>query len=1303
VVTQEPVAITGMGVVLPGASGVDRYWHNLLTGTDAITAIPEHRRDPEFHGAAGTGPDRTHGWRGGFVADTVELDSMALGIPPADIAGMELDQLTALAAASAAIEDAGGIDVDRGKVGVILGRGGYISSGLVGFEQRVRTVRQIVRTVRELVPLADPATLDGIRDALLEPLGDFRTESAIGLVPNLAASRVANRLDLGGPAYTIDAACASSLIAVDNAITELGRGRCDVVLAGGVHHCHDDTLWSMFTQIGALSPSQQIRPLSRDADGLLIGEGTAVLLLKRLADARRDGNRVYAVIRGAGVSSDGRGTSVLSPSVHGQVLALRRAWAAAGLDPRQPGAIGLLEAHGTATKAGDTAELATMTEVFGPPDGAGGVVGSVKSMIGHTMPAAGAAGLVKVALSLHHKVLPPTLHCAEPNPALARTRFRVIGEAEEWRDGPAPRRAAVNAFGFGGVNAHVIVEAADTARRRVDVREPDRVLRLAADTSDELAALLDRPQQTDVLGGGRARVGIVDPTPARLAVARRVVAKVARDGAPQRGVQGIWCTVDPLLPAARTAFLFPGLEADVSPQCADIARHFGLPAPRWSTATVLDHAESVTAVGLLVNAALGRIGIAADAVAGHSLGEWTAMRVAGMYTPEPTAELIDRYWSGEFSLPDTDYLVLGCPAAVAERLAARAEAVISHDNAPQQTIACGAPDAVRRLAEICREHGVITRALPFRSGFHTPFLRPHLTPFVKLADDLALRPPAVPVWSATSLAPYPTDPAAVRRLYVDHLLHRVRFRELIETLHGRGFRVFLQLGAGQLGSFVTDTLGPANHLVIGTAANLRPGLDQLRRVATALWVEGGSPRFEALEPHRVRLNTVRPQLSLPAHSRGILATTAGDEVPPGLPDAVAAEYRALLAETRRSAAGVIAALTTPRSISDEVTSTVDVSLDAMPHLRDHRFFRQRPGWPDESDFWPVVPATALIDIACRQVEWAWPGARAAGIRDATFSRWLIADPAKAVPVTMSRKAADRVEVAIGDYTRMTVCLGDRFPAAPQRRSLPTHERPSPYTASEVYDRRAMFHGPAYQGLSKVHGIGSHHVRGDITVPPGPGALLDNIGQLLGVWILATCTDSLLAFPRSIASITWHEPEPGPGTTVGCEATVATPRPDLLQMEANLVLDGRVIATVEGWQDIRFPCDEDAYRARAFPETHLLSTMDDGRATVRDRWPGVAAREFFAGLYLSSKERAAYAACPPREQRGWLLRRIAIKDAVRARLAGVYPAEIFVHEDEKSVSGLHGRILPDLTVGVALHGDTAVATADSPDHATRSAT
>ena len=261
-------------------------------------------------------------------------------------------------------------------------------------------------------------------------------------MPNLAASRVANRLNLRGPAYTIDAACASSLIAVDQGMTELPNGRLDAVLAGGVHHVHDISFWSVFSQLQALSRKGEIRPFDADADGVLIGEGTGMVVLKRLADAERDGDRVYAVIRGSGTSSDGRSASMFNPASSGQALAIRRAWEMAGLDPTAPDALGLLEAHGTATPTGDAAELTTVAEVFGPHGGGERpVIGSVKSMIGHAMPAAGVAGLIKATLAVYHAVLPPTLNVVKPRAEMAQTRFRPIGSAQPWQsDDTTPGR-----------------------------------------------------------------------------------------------------------------------------------------------------------------------------------------------------------------------------------------------------------------------------------------------------------------------------------------------------------------------------------------------------------------------------------------------------------------------------------------------------------------------------------------------------------------------------------------------------------------------------------------------------------------------------------------------------------------------------------------------------------------------------------------------------------------------------------------------------------------------------------------------
>ena len=320
--------------------------------------------------------DRFYCRRGGFVDDLADFDPTAFGVMPSAVPGTEPDQLLALRATAEAIADAGGDDrlPDRSRIGVILGRGGYLGPATARLDQQVRAAAQLMVTLRELLPDLEQSRFEAIHTALRARLGETATgsstpESAIGLVPNIAASRVANRFDFHGPAYTVDAACASGLIAVELAVRELDSERCDAVFTGAVHHCHVATLWSVFTQLRALSPGQQIRPFDRRADGTLISEGTGMLLLKRLADAERAGDRIYAVIRGVGSASDGRATSLMSPSAEGQVLALGRAWRSAGLDPAAPHSVGLLEAHGTGTPTGDTVELSALARVFGPPGG----------------------------------------------------------------------------------------------------------------------------------------------------------------------------------------------------------------------------------------------------------------------------------------------------------------------------------------------------------------------------------------------------------------------------------------------------------------------------------------------------------------------------------------------------------------------------------------------------------------------------------------------------------------------------------------------------------------------------------------------------------------------------------------------------------------------------------------------------------------------------------------------------------------------------------------------------------------------
>ncbi|HEV7976183.1 beta-ketoacyl synthase N-terminal-like domain-containing protein [Amycolatopsis sp.] len=1319
-----PVAIVGMSVLFPGAPDLDTYWHNLVEGVDAITDVPAGRWDAEYYQPTGTGEkraDRINCKRGGFVDTLAEVDVTGFGIMPNSVPGTEPDQLIALRVAAQAITDAGGDDrlpADRQRIGVILGRGGYLTPGLVRLDQRVRTASQLVRTLGELMPELDAGRLEEVRQAFTDQLGPEAPESAIGLVPNLAASRLSNRLDLRGPAYTVDAACASSLVAVDHAVRELATGRCDVVLAGGVHHCHDITLWSVFNQLGALSPSERIRPFHRDADGVLIGEGTGVVVLKRLADADRDGDRVYAVITGTGVASDGRTASLLNPDTGGQVRAVRQAWQAAGLDPAEEGSIGLLEAHGTATPAGDTAELATITEVFGStPDGHRAVIGSVKSMIGHTMPAAGVAGLVKAALAVYHGVLLPTLHCDDPNPALAKTRFDTLGTARPWETfaGQPVRRAAVNAFGFGGINAHVVLEQS-ASKPVVSVWEPERVLRLTAADSVAMGELLDNDDST-VLAlcaehGGPTRLGIVDPTAKRLALARKAVAK----GRGWRGRNDIWYAPTPLLGAGggKLAFVFPGLEAEFEPKAEDIAQRFGLP---WSTsdAKVGDigrHGTGVFQLGRLLDAALRKLAVKPDAVAGHSVGEWTAMACGGIHAEHEVDAFLSSFDPDSLRVPGLAFAVVGAPSArVLAVLEGQHEVVLSHDNAPNQSMICGPAAAVDGFVQRFRAEAVISQVLPFQSGFHTPMLEPYLGPIRAAAEAYALHPPKLPVWSATTASEYPAGPDDVRTLFVRHLLEPVRFRPMIEAMHRAGFRGFVQLGAGQLGSLIGDTLSGEDHLVVSAHSPHRDGLGQLHRVATALWADGVeldvSPLLgtKVTKPARrpVRLDLGGALVSLGGEERRRLSskfkTSSADlSTLDGLEHPIAAELSALMKETADVAAELIAARGKRPA---KVPSVLRVSTEAMPYLLDHCFFQQRPGWPDDADRWPVVPATTVIGHLMDFAEQASPGQRAVAVHDVRLMKWIAAIPSVDVPVTVKPDGPGRVIVSLGEYSRAVVELAPGYssqPPAVWKFDAATEHLPG-LTAAELYTERWMFHGPRFQGVTELTAIGESHVRGVITSPAAPGALLDNVGQVLGYWIMSRLPERTTVFPVQMDKIRFFGPHPAPGTKLDCLIRITAVTHTTLEADMQLVAGGRVWAEFSGWRDRRFDSNPRIRLVDRFPGRNTLSEPRPGGWTqVHEQWPDLATRDLIMRNQLGGVEREQYDRRPPRGKRQWLLGRIAAKDAARHWLwksgeGELYPAEIQVRNDESGrpfLTGAHGRVLPELTVSIAHRAEVGVA-------------
>lgn len=472
---QEPIAVVGVSAIMPDAPDAATFWANIKAGRYSISDVPPDRWDPElYYDPDPHAPDKTYSRIGGWVRDfTWEPLAWRLPIPPAVSAQMDDGQKWVVAAARSALLEAGWPDwtVDPERVAVIIG------SAIGGDKQHYTNLRiQLPAIIKKLCSAPSFAALPGsVRDAVvaetrasfLEGISEITEDTMPGELANVAAGRVANLFNFRGPNFTTDAACASGLAAMSAAVRGLQAGDFDAALTGGLDRNMDPAGFVKFCKIGALSATGT-RPFDAGADGFVMGEGAALFVLKRLSDAERDGDRVYAVLLGVAGSSDGRGKGITAPNPVGQRLAVERAWAVSGLDPA---AASCIEAHGTSTRVGDATELASLTDVFrkaGAPHGSI-ALGSVKSNIGHLKGAAGAAGLFKTVLSLHDKVLAPSLHFEQPNPNVDWNDipFRVNTELGEW---PAPdngvRCAGVSSFGFGGTNFHAVLEEYVPGRHR---------------------------------------------------------------------------------------------------------------------------------------------------------------------------------------------------------------------------------------------------------------------------------------------------------------------------------------------------------------------------------------------------------------------------------------------------------------------------------------------------------------------------------------------------------------------------------------------------------------------------------------------------------------------------------------------------------------------------------------------------------------------------------------------------------------------------------------------------------------------
>src|SRR5579884_624898 len=566
------VAIVGMSAILPQAPDLATFWKNLIAKKDAITEIPAARFDANlYYDQDRKAPDKIYSRWGGFL-DRVPFDPMRYGIPPNALGSIDPVQLFSLVAVERALEDAAydRREFNRDKASVILGLSGGL--GELGIDYAVRSNL--------------PQFLSGAPAEVYERLPRWTEDSFAGILLNVAAGRVANRFNLGGVNFAVDAACASSLAAVYLAVRELTSRSSEMVIVGGVDTVQSPFGFLCFSQSQALSPTGRCRPFDESSDGIAISEGVSMLVLKRLADAERDGDRIYAVIKGIAGSSDGRGRSMTAPRREGQVSAIRRAYAQASFEASS---VGLIEAHGTGTIAGDETELGSLSEVFSSAGAApqSCAVGSVKSLVGHTKAAAGVTGLMKVALALYHRVIPPTLHVERPNPKLREpgTPFYVNVEPQAWLTAPGqPRRAGVSSFGFGGTNFHAALEeyrgdgrigldapisadwpaelflwqAGDAAGLGTQLEQTATKLERAGGVrlSQLSAALCKNTLQGGQSGAARVAIAArsVEELRQRIAAAREHLSRGSRRVSEPKS--GIWLALDAA--PGKVAFLFPG-------------------------------------------------------------------------------------------------------------------------------------------------------------------------------------------------------------------------------------------------------------------------------------------------------------------------------------------------------------------------------------------------------------------------------------------------------------------------------------------------------------------------------------------------------------------------------------------------------------------------------------------------------------------------------------------------------------------------------------------------------------------------
>lgn len=793
---QEPIAIVGIGCRFPGADNPDAFWQLLHEGIDAIEKLPSSRPDSErFSGRLPVGTDGNPLAWGGFLEQVDRFDAEFFGIAPREAELMDPQQRLLLEVSWQALENAGQTRerLSGSQTGVFIG----ISNG-------------------------DYSRLQSERGLTTE------VYAGTGNAFSVAANRLSYLLDLRGPSWAIDTACSSSLVAIHQARHSLHRGECDLALAGGVNLILSPEMTVSFSKAGMLAADGRCKTFDSRADGYVRGEGCGVVVLKRLADAVRDGDPILAVVQGSAVNQDGRSNGITAPNGLSQQAVIRQALQDAGLEPAR---VSYVEAHGTGTSLGDPIELNSLKQVLlqGRSPEQPCRIGSVKTNIGHLEPAAGIAGLIKVVLSLRNQEIPAHLHLSQLNPLieLEGTPLSIPTRNQDWSAGSEPRWAGISSFGFGGTNAHLIVGEAPAAT--VAVAEIDRPLHLFTLSAKNPRALQELARNYQSYLETNPSVSIADVCYSagkgrsnfdhRLYIVAGSIERLREQletGVPR--VEGLERGKRP-----KIAFLFTGQGSqflgmgrqlyETQPtfratldRCDAILRSeldrplLSVLYPADGESSPLDETAYTQPALFALEYALAELwqswGITPKALMGHSAGEYVAACVAGVFSLEDALKLISARARLMQALPRDGEMV--AVFADGERVAAflqpyTGQVAIAALNGPRNTVLSGRRETVREIVTALRAAGIETKGLNVSHAFHSPLMEPMLDAFERVARQIAYSSPTLDIVSNVT-GEIASDEIATPEYWCGHIRQSVRFAAGMETLHRQGCEIFLEIG-----------------------------------------------------------------------------------------------------------------------------------------------------------------------------------------------------------------------------------------------------------------------------------------------------------------------------------------------------------------------------------------------------------------------------------------------------------------------------------------------------------------------------